>query len=599
MLARHAAGAAKRLRAPLRNNEIADKFDDIATMLDLKGANPFRARAYRNAARFLRRCGREVADVLAKGESLSDWPGIGDDLAGKIRQLAETGSIPLLRALSAATPPVARELMQIPGLGPRRIRTLTKELHVSSIEQLHRALLDRRVRLLPGFGEKLERYLLQTLAAKKLKSTRVKLAVAAAAAEPLLRYLQQCPGVATAAVAGSFRRGQETVGDLDIVVAAAHAAPVIEAFGAYPEIERTEAAGHTRATVYLRSGLQVDLRVVQPKSYGAALHYFTGSKAHNIALRTLAHERGLKINEYGVFRGDRRIAGATEEEVYASVRLPYIPPELREDRGELEAARDGRLPRLIEPGDLKGCLHAHSLHTDGTATIREMALAAKAHGLCYLAITDHSRRIAMAHGLDHARLRRQGDEIDRLNREDLGIRILKGIEVDINPDGTLDLPDKALARLDIVVAAVHSAFHLSREAQTQRIEKALANPFVSVLAHPTGRILEDREPYDVDMPRLIRAAAAHGVALELNAQPDRLDLMDIHCRMAREARVPISIASDAHAPEDFRNLNYAIAHARRGWLEARDVLNTRSASDLMHHLARRCATPRVAAAQHA
>jgi DNA polymerase (family 10) len=587
------------LRAALRNTEIADKFDDIATMLDLKGANPFRIRAYRNAARFLRRCDREVADVLAQGESLSDWPGIGEDLAGKIRQLAETGSIPLLRSLSAATPPIARELMQIPGLGPKRIRTLTRDLHIHSVEQLHRALLDRRVRLLPGFGEKLEHYLLQALAAKKLKSTRVKRALAAGAAEPLLRYLTQCPGVTNAAVAGSFRRGQETVGDLDIVVAAVHAAPVMDAFAAYPELERTQAAGRTRATAYLRSGLQVDLRVVPPKSYGAALHYFTGSKAHNIAIRTLGHERRLKINEYGVFRDGRRIAGATEEEIYAAVKLPYIPPELREDRGEVQAALEGTLPQLVALDDLKGDLHAHSLYTDGTATIREMALAARERGLSYLAITDHSRRVTMAHGLDPVRLRLQAGEIDRLNRENLGIRILKGIEVDINPDGTLDLPDKALAGLDVVVAAVHSAFHLSREAQTERIEKALANPFVSILAHPTGRMLDQREPYDVDMPRIIRAAAAHGVALELNAQPDRLDLTDIHCRMAKEAGVPISIASDAHAPEDFRNLIYAIAQARRGWLERADVLNTRSAADLHLALRRRPATLRRPAEQFA
>jgi DNA polymerase (family 10) len=575
-----------KLDAPLRNNEVADRFDDIAIMLELSGANPFRVRAYRNASRLLRRYGREVADMIAGGEDLSELPGIGEDLAGKIRDLAETGTTALLKSLKARTPTIALELMRIPGLGPRRIRTLTRKLHVHSLEQLQEAASAGRVRFLPGFGKKLEHYLLQTLQAHALKTTRVRLAIATSAAEALRAYLQQIPSISDVVIAGSYRRGQETVGDLDFLVTAPGKTEVVEKFKAYPEFVKIESAGTTRATAFLRSGLQVDLRVVAPESFGSALHYFTGSKSHNIAIRALARARGLKINEYGIFRGDRRIGGKSEEEVFAAVGLPYIEPELRENRGEIEAARRASLPNLISLSDLKGDLHVHSLHTDGTETIRNMALAARARGFCYIAITDHSRRMTVTHGLDPARLHRQGAEIDRINAELSDIRILKGIEVDIRTDGTLDLPDSALAPLDIVVAAVHGSFHLSREAQTARIEKALAHPLVRVLAHPTGRMIGTREAYEVDMARLTRAAAANGVAMELNAQPERLDLMDIHCRMAKEAGVLLSIASDAHASQDYDYLRYGVAQARRAWLEAKDVLNALSLPDLRKRLRR-------------
>lgn len=575
------------LRAPLRNSEIADRFDDIATMLELSGANQFRVRAYRNASRLLRRYGREASELIAQGVSLAELPGIGEDLAGKIQNLAETGTTPMLEELKASTPPLALELMQIPGLGPKRIRKLIEELHLRTIEQLHRAAREERIRDIAGFGVKLEHYLLETLQARKRKTTRVRLATAAAAAKPLLAYLERCPGISQAVIGGSYRRGQETVGDLDILAVAEEGGEAIEWFKAYPEFAKIEAAGTTRATAFLRSGLQVDLRVVAAESFGAALHYFTGSKAHNIAVRTIGRERGLKINEYGVFRGPRRIAGKTEGEVFAAVSLPYIEPELRENRGEIEAARTGQLPKLVTLADLKGDLHVHSDHSDGTESIRDMALGAKKRGLSYIAITDHSRRVTVAHGLNVARLRREIAEIDRLNQEKLGVHLLKGSEVDILPDGTLDLPDSILAKLDIVVAAVHSNFNLGRAAQTARIEKALANPLVTILAHPTGRMLGTREPYDVDMAQVIRAAAAHGVALEIDAQPERLDLPDVYCRMAKDAGVLISIASDAHAGEDYDNLAYGVAQARRGWLEAKDILNVLSLAKLQSFLARR------------
>jgi DNA polymerase (family 10) len=410
--------------------------------------------------------------------------------------------------------------------------------------------------------------------------------VAAQYADALCAHLRAARGVGQVTVAGSFRRMRETVGDLDILATASDAAAVIERFTHYDEVKEVLSAGTTRASVLLKSGLQVDLRVVAPASYGAALHYFTGSKAHNIAIRRLAQARGLKINEYGVFRGDERIAGEDEASVYASVGLPYIEPELREDTGEIEAARAGRLPHLVELGDLKGDLHAHTRATDGHDSLRDMALAAKKLGFEYLAITEHSRRLTVAHGLDPQRLLQQCDEIDRLNGEGLGITLLKGIEVDILEDGSLDLPDDVLGRLDLVVGAVHSRFDLSRARQTERILRAMDHPHFTLLAHPTGRLIEEREPYDVDMPRILRHARERGCFLELNAHPERLDLIDSHCRMAREAGVLVSINSDAHSTFDFANLRYGVGQARRGWLEKADVLNTRTLATLRPLLAR-------------
>jgi len=377
---------------------------------------------------------------------------------------------------------------------------------------------------------------------------------------------------------------RETVGDLDILATAADGAAVIERFARYGEVKQVLSRGSTRASAILRSGLQVDLRVVPEQSYGAALAYFTGSKAHNIAIRKLGQARGLKINEYGVFRGAKRVAGETEESVYRAVGMPYIEPELREDRGEIEAARDARLPRLVSLADLRGDLHAHTKWSDGHHSVREMALAAKTRGLSYLAITEHSARLAVAHGVDAVRLAAQGKEIDLLNRELDGIRILKGIEVDILEDGRLDLEDAALAGLDIVIAAVHSKFALSRVRQTERVLAALEHPRVRILAHPTGRLIEARDPYDIDMNAVIRKAAARSVALELNAHPERLDLLDTTCRMAKEQGVLVAINSDAHSTLEFDNLQFGVGQARRGWIGPGDVLNCRPLADLLRHL---------------
>ena len=565
---------------PVHNADIARAFEDVADLLELDEANPFRVRAYRNAARTLRGLGSEVVTMLGRKDDLSALQGIGKDLAGKIRDYVETGHLPLLDELHRSIPPVATELLKLPGLGPKRVKALYQELGIHSLEQLHRALLDGRVGKLPGFGPTMEQMLLQAVAAKPKGGERMQIATAESYVTPLLAYLRRAPGIGRVDVAGSYRRCQETVGDIDILAIAARHKPVIDWFTAYDEVEKIAAAGPTRATVILRSGLQIDLRVVGAESYGAAMVYFTGSKPHNIALRAIALKKKLKINEYGVFRGETRLAGKTEDEVYRAVGLPYIPPEMRENRGELEAAAQHRLPKLVELGELKGDLHTHTKATDGHNSLREMAAGGRERGLAYIAVTEHSHRLTVAHGLDAARLSREIDAIDRLNEEGLGITILKGIEVDILEDGALDLPDAVLGRLDLVVGAIHSKFNLSRDKQTERILRAFERPCFSILAHPTGRLIGEREPYDIDMPRIIRAAKERGCFIELNAHPERLDLVDTHCRLAKEAGVLISIATDAHRVTELDYLRFGVGQARRGWLEKDDILNTRSLKDL-------------------
>ncbi len=558
-----------------RNAEIAAILDEIADTLDIQGANPFRVRAYRNAARVVAGLDAEVSDLVAAGEDLTALPGIGADLAAKIEEIAKTGRSPMLEALHRETPAGLTELLRIPGLGPKRVRALHQELDIHTLEQLERAARDGRIRALAGFGRKSEERIAAAVAQLRKTPGRFKLATAAEYVTPLLARLEAVPGVGTVTVAGSYRRAKETVGDVDILVTARKGSPVMDRLAGDEEVREVVSKGGTRSTVILRPGLQVDVRVVAEESYGAALQYFTGSKAFNIEIRRLGLERGLKINEYGVFRGDERIAGDSEKSVFAAVGLPWIPPELRESRGESEAARAGRLPRLVEVSDLKGDLHTHTSATDGRNTIREMAEAARRLGFGYLAITEHSKRVSVAHGLSAGRLEEQIAEIDRLNDEDLGVTILKGIEVDILEDGSLDLADHVLGRLDVVIGAVHSRFNLSRAKQTQRILKAMDRPFFTMLAHPTGRLIPDREPYDADIPRIIRHARERGCFLELNAHPERLDLLDVHCRLAKEEGVLVSINSDSHSVHGFANLRYGVGQARRGWLEAGDVLNTR------------------------
>ncbi|MGH8562800.1 MAG: DNA polymerase/3'-5' exonuclease PolX [Gammaproteobacteria bacterium] len=565
---------------PVRNADLAAVFEEIGDRLEIEGANPFRIRAYRNAARQLQAMGVPVADMVAKGEDLSELPSIGEDLAAKIKEIVETGKCQAFAKLRKKMPPTVTQLLQIPGLGPKRVRTLYQELDVQTLEQLGRAALDHRIREVPGFGVKTEAAILRATGKHLDTPARFKLAIAAQYAEPLKGYLEEGPGVVAVVVAGSYRRCRETVGDIDILASASDAQRMMDHFVAYDEVRKIVAKGGTRSTVILKCGLQVDLRVVGVESFGAALQYFTGSKAHNIEIRRRAQERKLKISEYGVFAGQRRISSDTEESVYRAVGLPFIPAELRESRGEIEAAQAGKLPVLVELRDLKGDLHAHTKATDGHHSLKEMAQATASRGLEYLAITEHSRRLTVAHELDPQRLRRQIAEIDRLNTEFGDVTVLKGVEVSILETGCLDLPDEVLGELDLVVGAVHSQFTLSRTKQTERILRAMDHPHFTILAHPTGRLLDGREPYDVDILRIIRHARERGCYLELNAQPNRLDLLDIHCQLARDEGVLVAISSDAHRVQDFDNLLYGVGQARRGWLSKDDVLNTRSLTDL-------------------
>lgn len=560
---------------PVHNADVAAVFDELADLLEIEGANPFRIRAYRNAARMLRDLPGEVEKMVADGKDLTELPGIGDDLAAKIKEIVETGTVVTLEEHRKKIPATLTDLLKIPGIGPKRVKALYHDLGVKTVEQLKKAAQDGRVRKLQGFGEKTERHILDQLQVRTSEEKRFKLSIAAQYAEGLMTYLKKSPGVKRVVAAGSYRRAKETIGDLDILVTASPDSPVMDRLVSYPEVQEVMAKGATKASVRLACALQVDVRVVPEESYGAALQYFTGSKAHNVALRQAALQRGLKINEYGVFKGGRSVAGTTEESVYEAVGLPWIPPELRENRGELDAARVGCLPQLVELSDLKGDLHAHTKATDGRNSLKEMAEAARAHGLEYLAITEHSKRLTMAKGLDSRRLLEQFEEIDRLNGTLSGITLLKGIEVDILEDGSLDLPDEDLGRLDLVVGAVHSHFRLSREKQTERIMRAMDRPYFTILAHPSGRLIDERAPYEVDMPRLIGHARERGCFLELNAHPIRLDLADVECQTAKELGVMISINSDAHTVVDFENLRYGIGQARRGWLEKHDVLNSR------------------------
>ena len=571
---------------PIHNREIAAKFETLADLLEIEGANPFRVRAYREAARVVQDHGRDMADMVERDEDLSELPGVGDDLAGKIAEIVHTGGLSLLDEVSARVPAELAELTRIDGLGPKRVQALYRSLDVHGVNDLRRAARDGRVRELDGFGERTEQKILQGLEAFTDGERRTPLAEAEDIARTFAGYLRDVDGVKRLEVAGSFRRRRETVGDLDIVVTAKRGSPVMDRFVAYDEVDAVVSQGDTRATVRLRSGMQVDLRVVPEVGFGAALVYFTGSKAHGIRLRRIAVDRGWKLNEYGVFDGDERIAGRTEADVYARLGLDWVPPELREDRGEIEAAGDGRLPRLVEVDDIRGDLHCHTDETDGRDTLDAMVDAARVRGYRYLAITDHSQQVSVARGMDEKRLRRQLERIDELNASLDDFVVLKSIELDILADGSLDLPDSVLDALDLVVCSVHSKFDLSRDRQTERILRALDNPRVNILAHPSGRLIGERSGYEVDMERLLEGAHERGCCLEVNAQPHRLDLDDIHCRMAKEAGVKLAVSTDAHSAHHLANIRHGIDQARRGWLEPSDVLNTRDTEELRRVLKR-------------
>ena len=564
---------------PIHNAEIAEIFNEYADLLEIEGANQYRVRAYRTAARNISNLSHSAAEMVNKNEDLSRLPGLGKDLASKVADIVNTGKLSQLEELKKKLPAELIDITGLAGLGPKRTGKLYQKLGITSIEELEEAAKKQKVRGLPGFAAKTEQKILEEIGRKgepEAGKKRYKLSVVEELAQPLLAYLKEVKGVKHVEVAGSYRRRKETVGDLDILVTHKKDSEVMKRFVEYEDVDRVIARGETRSTVVLRFGVQVDLRAIPESSYGAALHYFTGSQAHNIAVRKMGVKQGLKINEYGVFRDEKRIAGETEEEVYAQVDLPYIEPEMRENSGEIETAQKGELPELITLEDIRGDLHAHTKATDGRSSLEDMAEAAKKKGYEYLAITEHSKHVTVAKGLDAQRLEQQIEEIDRLNEKLDGIVLLKGIEVDILEDGSLDLPDEVLKRLDLVVCAVHYKFNLSADKQTERIIRGIDNPYFTILAHPTGRMIGEREPYQLDMERLMKAAKEAGATLELNAQPERLDLTEVYAKMAQEMDIMVAISTDAHSTSELDFMRFGVYQARRGWLESDDVLNTKS-----------------------
>jgi DNA polymerase (family 10) len=569
----------------LDNQAIARILGEIADLLEIKNDNPFKIRAYRNGADIVANHPHDLA-ALEAGE-LKEIPGIGKDLAARIREIAETGGTGYHRELLAEFPPTILDLLHLQGVGPKTVATFYRQLAVRTLDDLERAATDGRVRALRGMGPKKEALILKAIEERKSHGGRHLLADTSQIAFALIEYLRQfAPGSELEAV-GSLRRGCETNGDIDILASGADAS-LMDRFIDYEGVERVLAHGDTKSSVRLAGGFQADLRLVAADSRGAALQYFTGSKTHNVVLRERAVGRGLKLNEYGLFRvdTDQRIAGATEEEIYSALDLELVPPELREDRGEIGRAASRTLPRLIERLDLRGDLHMHTTETDGRNSIAEMARAARDAGLEYIAITDHSQSLAMANGLNETRALGHAARIRAVDAE-FGIRLLAGIECDILPDGRLDLADDCLAALDIVIASVHSGFHQDRQQMTDRILRAIDNPHVDILGHPTGRLLLKRSGYPVDIEAIIAAAAERGVALEINSQVDRLDLSDVQARLARDRGVRLVISSDAHSTAALANTRWGIAQARRGWLTRDDVLNTRPYDELRSLLRRR------------
>lgn len=563
------------------NNDVAETLRGVGEYLAMGNANPFRIRAYERAADAIEGLEEELASVYEQGgdEALDEIPGIGTSIAAHIKELLRTGKLREYEALKRKTPVRLDELSRVEGLGPKSVKKLYEALKVRTMDDLERVARKGAIRGVPGFGAKAEANILRSIEFSKKFKGRFLLSAITPVARDIESRIAALPGVRICTVGGSFRRKKETVGDLDVVVVAERSKPVMDYFVRMPEVARVFAHGETKSAVKLKSGLDVDLRIVKRESYGAALNYFTGSKEHNVALRQIAIKKGLKLNEYGLFKGARRIAGGSEAELYRALGLAYIEPELREHTGEIQAAASSRggLPRLVGYDDIKGDLQTQTEWTDGAASIVDMAKAAMRQGLSYMAVTDHTKNLAMTHGLDEKRILSQMKEIDRVNVSLRGkFAVLKGSECDILKDGSMDLPDKVLTKLDVVGGSVHSYFNLDRRAQTARIIRAMENPHVDIIFHPTGRLIGRREPYAVDMDALIRAAKRTGTILEVDAFPDRLDLKDEYIKQCVEAGVKMAIDSDAHALEHFKVLEYGIAQARRGWATASDIVNTRS-----------------------
>jgi len=570
----------------MTNAQIAAVFAEIGEILEFQGANSFRVRAYRNAARTLHDYPEPLVLIADDpNRSFTDIEGIGTDLAEKIGTLLSTGQLPQHQELIAEVKPEVLAMLRIPGLGPKKAAALHRELNIQNLAELKQACLDHKVQELKGFGAKTEETILKGIDLAAAANERLYWAEADQIALALRAHLQDAEHVKALdlqrlELAGSYRRGKETVGDLDVLVVSQQPDAVMDRLGAFPDVVEVLGRGGTKMSVRLRRGFQVDLRVVPAEAFGAAWLYFTGSQQHNIVLRGMAKDRGLKVNEYGVFRGEERVAGLDEESVYKSLGLPWIPPPLREARREFDWAAEGKLPRLIELADLRGDLHMHTTESDGAASLAEMVAAAQRNGLQYLAITDHSQRVTMANGLDGARLRKQWAEIEQFNAQHPGFRVLKGVECDILERGGMDLPDDVLAEADWVVASVHYGQNQPRDKITQRIVDAIRHPSVSVVGHPTGRLINRRAAYEVDLETVYRAAADYGKFLELNASYQRLDLDDVACAAAKAHGIRIVISSDAHSVEGLAALRYGILQAQRAGLTAEDVVNARPWADV-------------------
>ncbi len=557
----------------MKNRELADLFEKMADILEFKGENPFKINAYRKASRIIGDLTQDIEEISEQG-GLKNIPGIGEGMAQKVKEYLQTGRISKLEEIKKGVSDELIAIMDIPGMGPKTLSMLHKEKRIGNLSQLEKALEDGSLMGLFGIGEKKIENIKRGIQLLKQSKGRMNLGVAFPVAKRIVETLRQKTGSKKIEWAGSLRRMKENIGDIDILATGPNKGKILLAFTDLPEVKEVLASGETKASVIVEGGTQIDLRVVEEDSYGAALQYFTGSKGHNIHLRGIAKAKGIKINEYGVFKGEKKMGGEEERDVYHSLGMDWIEPELREDRGEIEAAQKRSLPKLVQESEIRGDLHVHSKWSDGTSTIEEMAKAAQKRGYQYVAVCDHSQSLKIAHGLDESRLMKQIEEIDHINEKLKGFQILKGTEVDILTDGKLDFPEKILEKLDIVVAAIHSGFKQSRDKMTKRILRALENPYLHILAHPSGRLLGSRDPYEVEMEELMKAAKRYGKALEVNSYFERLDLDDIHCRKAKEMGIRVGIGTDAHHLDQMWMISLGLAVARRGWLETKDVLNT-------------------------
>lgn len=586
----------------MSNAELARHLELFADLLEIEGENRFKIRAYRNAARTIYDLPEQVESMVADGADLTQIPSVGKEIAEKLEAMVATGELPQLSELSQKIPLGVTEVMRVKGMGPKLAEAAWRELAIDSVDELERAAKAGKLGALPGFGEKRQATILKNIEAYRKNVERLRIGDIDPVIAPLVAALRAVEGAERVEVAGSYRRRRETVGDIDLLAIAADdaaAAAITAAFVGYPEVDEVLGSGDTRSSVRLRNGLEVDLRVMEAESFGAALLYFTGSKAHNVALRQIALERGYHLTEYGLFEGTgaegegaspkssgKLVASRTEEEIYEKLGLQYVEPEMREDRGELALAAKGQLPTLVTLADLRGDLHMHSTWSDGKASVAEMMRACIERGYEYMALTDHSKALAMTGGLDEEKLARQWEELDRVVAENPGITLLRGMEVDILKDGSLDLSDEWLERLDIVLVSVHSHFGLSLEEQTARIVKAVSHPEVNVLCHPTGRILGAREGYAVDLQEVFDACHANGVAVELNASYMRLDLSDVNVIAARKRGLMVSIGTDAHSVKELDGMQLGIDQARRAWLTPEHVLNARPLDEVRRFLAK-------------